>query len=312
MKGLTRLLTNKYFLVYLTLYLVFFLLLNGKSGFQMNEIVAVAVFVGIIFTFIAFSLSRSALPLFEEPPVRKNEMIMIIGLILFFTLFITYYKDILIPSGANDLSIKMITGLGKVVFVVFIPIVAYRISYRFRLRDWGIKVNPKLCFSRKNAKILFVLSLVIIGFQFFASNGFKPVKEGIYSNTQLFMGIPLFFLWLVLTVGIVEEFFFRTFLQSRLSLILKSQTGGIMLSAILFGLAHAPGIYLRGAGEIANLGSNPDLLLSVAYSFLALSTAGFFLSVLWLKTKNFWLIVAIHAMMDLLPGLGTFIDVFGL
>lgn len=312
MKGLSLLLKNTYFHLYLIFYLVFFFLLSRNESFQMNEILAVTVIVGIIFSTIAYLLSRSAKPLFYESPSGKNEIIVIIGILLFFILFITFYVDILIPSNANELSKKWINGFSKITCCVLIPIIVYRLIYGFTPGDWGIKPNVKMCFSKNSIVLFIVLSVIIVLFQVYASNGFKPVREGVYSHRQVFTGIPLHFLWLIFTVGIVEEFFFRTFLQSRLSLLLKSQIGGIVLSAMFFGLAHAPGIYFRGGGEIASLGTNPSLLLATAYSFLALSSAGFFLSIIWLKTKNFWLIVAIHAMVDLLPGLSSFIDIFGL
>jgi len=49
----------------------------------------------------------------------------------------------------------------------------------------------------------------------------------------------------MLEVGVVEEFFFRVRLQSRLSAVLKSKLGGIVRASLRFGLGHAPGLYLR-------------------------------------------------------------------
>ena len=45
----------------------------------------------------------------------------------------------------------------------------------------------------------------------------------------------------------MEEFFFRVLLQTRLSAVLKSKLGGIVLASLIFGLARAPGLYLRTA-----------------------------------------------------------------
>ena len=154
----------------------------------------------------------------------------------------------------------------------------------------------------------FLLFLV----QFYIGNGARPIREGILSHTQVWIGLPLFYLWLILEVGIVEEFFFRALLQSRISVLLNSEIGGIVISALIFGLAHAPGIYLREGGVLANLGNEPSLWLSIGYSICVLSIAGFFLAVIWAKTKNFWLIVGIHAFVDLLPGLKDFVEIWGI
>ena len=42
--------------------------------------------------------------------------------------------------------------------------------------------------------------------------------------------------------GLVEEFFFRWYLQSRLAAWTGSQVSAVLLGALVFGLAHAPRI----------------------------------------------------------------------
>ena len=42
----------------------------------------------------------------------------------------------------------------------------------------------------------------------------------------------------MLEVGVVEEFFFRVRLQSRLSAVLKSKLGGIVRASLRFGLGR--------------------------------------------------------------------------
>lgn len=81
---------------------------------------------------------------------------------------------------------------------------------------------------------------------------------------------------------------------------------------MLFGLAHAPGFYLRGGGTLDNLGTNPSLFMSVGYSILVLSVAGFFLSIIWCRTRNLWLVMAVHALVDLLPGISEFVTTWGI
>lgn len=51
----------------------------------------------------------------------------------------------------------------------------------------------------------------------------------------------------MLEAGLAEEFLFRVQLQTRLAACLRTEIGAILISAGLFGLAHAPGFHLRGA-----------------------------------------------------------------
>jgi membrane protease YdiL (CAAX protease family) len=82
--------------------------------------------------------------------------------------------------------------------------------------------------------------------------------------------------------------------------------------ALIFGLAHAPGLYLRGAGAVTTLGQSPDLLSSIAYSIAILSLAGPAFGVIWSRTRNLLVLILIHARVDLPPFLPKFVDTFGL
>jgi membrane protease YdiL (CAAX protease family) len=73
--------------------------------------------------------------------------------------------------------------------------------------------------------------------------------------------------------------------------------------SLLFGLAHAPGLYLRTGLTQEGLPPHPPLLMAIGYSIVITSVAGFFFGVLWARTRNFALVVMVHAMADLLPDL---------
>jgi membrane protease YdiL (CAAX protease family) len=157
-----------------------------------------------------------------------------------------------------------------------------------------------------------VMTILILVFQLFAGNGAKPIRQGVYNLHQLSIAIPLGFIWLFFEVGLVEEFFYRVILQSRMKALTGSTLGGIVVSGLLFGLSHAPGMYLRGAGTLDGLGAEPSLLSAVGYSIVTLSCAGFFLGVIWERTRNLWLICAIHAVVDLLPFVPKFISLWSI
>ena len=67
------------------------------------------------------------------------------------------------------------------------------------------------------------MALTILIFQFFMGNGAKNIRDGLITNDQLIIGLPLLYIWLIFEVGLVEEFFFRALMQSRLAAITKSE-----------------------------------------------------------------------------------------
>lgn len=120
---------------------------------------------------------------------------------------------------------------------------------------------------------------------------------------------PGTFLWLVLAVGLCEEFLFRAVLQSRLTAFLKSAVGAVAVGSILFGLAHAPGLYLRA--DPGEFGHFSDPLFVAAYTIAALSPTGIFFGVLWARTRSLWLLVLLHVCIDFLPNVPDFVQSFG-
>jgi membrane protease YdiL (CAAX protease family) len=109
------------------------------------------------------------------------------------------------------------------------------------------------------------------------------------------------FAWLMLDVGLVEELPFRGLVQTRLSAWARSEAFGLVAMALAFGLAHAPGFYLRPELMGEALGATPTIIRAVGYSVVVTSVAGLFYGVLWLRTRNLWVVVWVHAAQDLLP-----------
>jgi membrane protease YdiL (CAAX protease family) len=112
------------------------------------------------------------------------------------------------------------------------------------------------------------------------------------------------FVWVTIEAGLCEEFLFRAVLQTRLAAALKNEAGAVVVGALVFALVHAPGLYMRGhAGDI---GHSQNLIQVIAYTVAVLSPAGLFLGFMWARTRNLLLVVILHALIDVLP----FIPVF--
>jgi membrane protease YdiL (CAAX protease family) len=156
------------------------------------------------------------------------------------------------------------------------------------------------------------MSLAVLLMQSVLGRGLHDIREAHLPAWTVAVAALLSFAWLIIEVGVVEEFFFRVLLQEQLAAVLRSTWGGLVVSAVLFGLVHAPGFYLRPAGSQEALGAHPSLFMAVGYSIVLTSLAGLFLGVLWMQTKNFAVLVIVHAANDLLPNLVPWAKAFHL
>jgi len=312
-----KLLRNPYFIGYSVLYVIVLLLMIYIEHYPVSEVIAVLLIIGVFFSFIAHVSTKNSIKLSDNKPLQRKELLILISLIIYITLILSIgtdkikllYSQIFLENSRAE---EIIAITYKLLIFFIIPFLIYKYVYKFNLHDFGLQVKAKEFFTKKNFVVFFAMALTILLFQFFLGNGAKPIREGVFTSKQLMIGLPLFYIWLIFEVGLVEEFLFRSVLQSRFAVLTKSELGGIFLSALLFGLAHAPGFYLRGSGILDNLGTSPSLFLSIGYSILVLSVGGFFLAIIWSRTRNLWLVIAIHAFVDLLPGLSEFINTWNI
>lgn len=247
--------------------------------------------------------------------VLHKEAIFIILLVAWIVFYITYGGSLinkLLPTAwiENPPVYSIIIFLRKLLFFVVVPFSIYK-AFNFSLKDFGLKESPVKLLSVKSLLLISVLSVAALLFQYYAGRGGKDIQSNSFSNTQFIIGLPLCLVYLVFDAGLIEEFFFRGFLQSRLAVLLKSNTGGIVISAIIFGLVHAPGLYLRGAGS-EGIEEQMPFLYFAAYTISFMSIAGVFLGIIYSKTKNLWLVMIIHAMVDLLPNFADFIHTWNI
>lgn len=308
-----NLLKNPFFIGYSILYIIVLLMMKFVENYPISEAIAVVLIIGVFFSFVAHITSRTAKKLSDSKPVQRNEILVLVSLIVYITVVLSFGIDQIKASFSqlfleNSVAKEIITITYKLVLFFIVPFFVYKYIYKFNISDFGLRVKIKDFFTRKNLTIMFAMATTLLLFQFFLGNGAKPIREGVFTIKQLSIGLPLFYIWLLFEVGLVEEFFFRAVLQSRLAMVTRSELGGIFISALLFGLAHAPGFYLRGSGILDNLSTSPSLFLSIGYSIVVLSVAGFFLALIWSRTRNLWLVMAIHAFVDLLPGFSEFIN----
>ncbi len=292
--------------------------LDGTGAFPMEEAIGILVIVGIGFSFLSWITTlgiRPNVPLVTNPVSEALAALLLAAGIAAWLVYGKSWADGLIVDaahGGSDFGHLAVGTLGKVVVFVIVPFIAFRVLFGSRLADFGLGREAWRClFSRQGIAAL-VIGIAICAFQYFAGRGAEPIRDGTIAGPALWLGLPLAFLWLTIAVGLVEEFFFRGVLQSRLAAPFKSEIAGLFTMALIFGVMHAPGMVLRGGGDVEGLGMAPGWETAIAYTIVVQSVAAFFLGIFWLRTRNLPALMVIHAMADLLPNLPGFMKPFGL
>lgn len=304
-------LLNPYLIGFIIIYFCNLIIANKLHSFNTDEILGIFIIVGIVFSAIAYAISRKATLLIADKTLAQHEILLLIFLPIYITIFIVLGNTIFfVPQDTIGIPKELATISRKVLTFVIIPFLLYRVLFKFNHEDFGLSTKWKQVFSKQNILIFVVMSAVVLLLNYFGGRGAKPIRDGEFFSYQLLIGLPLLFAWLYIEVGLVEEFFFRALLQNRLSLFLKSEIGAICITAFIFGLVHTPGMYLRDAGIIEGLGESPSLIASIGYCIAIQSIPGFFFGIIWSKTKNLWLLMGIHAMVDLLPNFAEFIHIW--
>ncbi len=156
---------------------------------------------------------------------------------------------------------------------------------------------------------LLVLSALMFALLAVVSPSLKQIAGlGLTPATAL-LWVLLSWVWLALEAGLCEEFLFRACLQSRLAAWLKSPVAGILLTSLLFGLAHWPGLYLRGGPDVDGWSTDPVQV--AAFTVATLSPLSISLGLLWARSRSLLLIVLVHGAIDALPHTAELYGIWG-
>lgn len=281
---------------YIAIYAVTLYAMVRFGQFDAGDSLGVFVILGVGFSLVAWVLTLGMKPLPYRVFEPGREVATLVAYLAPLAAFIAFGFSAIhryVTSGPAD---SLAILFAKLAAFVVIPAWIMIVQFRYRLRQlvpMSTRTSPML--------VVLGMSLVLIVFQSVAGRGLRDIGEAHVPGSTLLFGVPLVFLWLVLEVGVVEEFFFRVLLQSRLSAAMRSELGGIVVMSLIFGLVHAPGLYLRTSATQEGLSAHPSLLMAVGYSIVITSVAGFFLGVLWARTRNFLVVILVHAAADLLP-----------
>jgi uncharacterized protein len=295
-----------YLSVYVVLWVAILATLAITTSFSPTEAVAGFVILLLVFPTLAHLFTRKSapLPLTVRNPFRESALLL---------LYLVFVAVVLVkgfgPAGRiiQEPQRALAIFALKLVLFVTLPALLLVLFERYSLSD----LFP-LSFRSANLWPALWMSVAALAMQGFLGRGLRDISDASLSSRALLFGVPLSLLFLLFEVGLVEEFFFRTLLQERLASTLRSPWGGLVVSSLLFGLVHAPGLYMRPAVTQEALGPHPSLFLAIGYSIVVTSVAGFFLGVLWMRTKNLAVVAIVHAVTDFLPNLVPFCKNFHL
>lgn len=296
----------------LILYVSGFVILLRNKSFEPGEAIIVLVVFGVVFPLLAWAVTLRAVPLSISKASKISALITLTGYVILLSLYLIggpQWIDQHLPHAWLDSArVKLLIGLTKklLVFVV-VPFLIFRFGFGYRLRDFGIQREGLRALGGSHLPVVLVVGGAFICFQYFFSGGGAAFRREHFTAFQLFVGLPLCFVWLFVEAGLVEEFFFRGLVQSQFVATFKSEVSGVVLMSLIFGLAHAPGFIFRHAGEVEGLGSNPSALDAIAYSIVVLAVSGITFGIIWARTKNLFAVMLIHAAGDLLPNFTGFV-----
>lgn len=281
---------------YFALWVIVFTLLRIFEGFEASEALAALVILGVIFPALAMLTTRrvSALSYVVRRPQVESAVLVMYLVVIAWVLVSVFGRVARIRAEPLHsvvlLSVKLVTVVGFPA-ALMLAFGHYRVAEIVPVSLKWRDLRPALW-----------MSLAALLMQSTLGRGLHDIREAHLPVWVLAVATPLSFAWLMIEVGVVEEFFFRVLLQERLAAVLRSAWGGLVVAAVLFGLVHAPGYYLRTAATQEALG-HPSLLMAVGYSIVMTSLAGLFLGILWMRTKNLAVLVIVHAAGDFLPNL---------
>ena len=271
-------------------------MLRREPGFSLAEPLFLFALLGVAFPLLAWVCTLKPRP---APPLRETAQLpRVLAYLAAFALVVLGWGFSAINAAFPDEPGQSIAQLAvKLVAMVALPAGLFL----------GFRLTARATLPPRRLLIAFiVMSLAYLAMQSVFGRGLITLRELAPSAATLAWAIPLCWLWQTLEAGLCEEVLFRRILQEKIAIACGSQVAAVAWASLLFGLAHAPGLWLR-AGHLMEGVAHATPTWAIAYSIVMIAPAGIAFGVLWARTRSLWLIVPLHGMVDLLPQLAPFI-----
>lgn len=259
---------------------------------------------GLVLSSLAWLLTRGA----EAPPIEVKrpalESAVLGG-------YLAFYAIGFLGVGMTAVRGFFPEGLAEEVLVMGAKLIAHVALPALLLVLLGAELSPlfQTGLNRRTFwRTLIVLGLIILALLSVISPSLRDIAALEPSPALLAWVAPVSFMWVAIEAGLNEEFLFRAVLQTRLTAWLRSPWAGVALTSILFGLAHMPGLFLRGGPSDDGWSTNP--LEVAAYTIAVLSPMGLLFGLIYARTKSLLLVVLLHGLVDVLPNMSEFIRIW--
>lgn len=283
-------------------------LVARSAGGSVVEPLFVLVVMGLLMPLLAWVTTRGGAPVDAVADVAhasRNGWVALAYLLGFAVLVLGFGLTALnnaVPDGrAHEWAVL---GL-KLATMVLLPV--WLLTHGGGARRWWSAPGPH---ARSHWRTLLTMGLALLAFQAVFGRGLSQLQALAPGITTLMWAIPACFVWQCLEAGLNEEVLFRVFAQQRLADWMGAPLAAVPLAALAFGLAHAPGLYLRGAHLLEGV-AVPTVTWAIGYSITVVAPAGVLFGVLWARTRSLPLLVVLHGLTDTLPQLPGFIRTWG-
>ncbi|HEX7373809.1 MAG TPA: CPBP family intramembrane glutamic endopeptidase [Steroidobacteraceae bacterium] len=282
----------------------------ASSGQSLEDVLGAGLILGIGLPLAAW-IACLGMPAPEPPqawePGDGRLLLLLVAWIILFLAFKGPLLDIFVSPGADPRLRDTVNTALKIAAFVAIP----GALIGWQGRGWTQAGQATATITRIVLAFLLVAAAAF-AVQFLIGSQFQKLLTGPYASRHLAVGAMFSFVWMSIEAGLVEEFFFRWYLQSRLAAWTGSQLSAVLLGALVFGVAHAPGMILRGAGLEEGLGASPPVMATFAYAITVQGLAGLVFGLLWARTRSFLPLVLLHGFVDALSNTAAFMDTWQL
>lgn len=292
-----------YWLGYALLWAAALAYLAGK-GADSTFPMAILLIFGVAASGVGWLLTRRSMPpeiRIERPPLELAAMLayLILYAFLFLGPGLSALRSAIEPGAAQDalvLAAKLIVHVGLPAGLLMLL---------------GARVRP--LFESGLDRKTFWRTLLVLGPAFLillavVSPSLRNIAALDPPPATLLWAAPLSYLWIAVEAGLCEEFLYRAVLQTRIAAALCSPAAAIPVASLIFALAHAPGLYLRGGPGVDGWSADPVQV--AAFTIATLSPVGLFFGMLWWRSRSLLLLVLLHAAIDVLPNTPEFLEHF--
>lgn len=291
-------------LAYALVWLASLAYLATSEGDFMTAVFVMAIF-GLALPAIAWALTRGvvASPISVRRPAVESGAVLIYLVVIYAVGFLGF--------GMSAARAALPAGQGQELLVMALKLAAHIALPALLLILLGARLGPLVqagLSGRRFWRTLIVLGLVILGVLAVISPSLANIAATGASPALLAWAAPVSFVWIAVEAGLNEEFLFRGVLQTRLTAWFGSAWAGVMATSVIFALAHAPGLYLRA--EPGDFGASTDPLHVAAYTIAVLSPVSLLFGLIYARTKSLLLVVLLHGLVDVLPSLAGFIEIW--